>query len=57
MPPNLMNDGSKEPQEHDNYSKSSSEKFGRFTASVEVHIQNAEWNDPKKEGPKEEGGV
>ena len=44
-----MNDGSKEPQEQDSYSTSSSEKIDWFLASVEVHIQNSEWNNPKKE--------
>ena len=39
--PNLMNDGSKEPQKQDNYSTSSYEKNDRFCASVEVHIQNS----------------
>ena len=41
----------------DDYSESSSKKIGKFRASVEVHIQNSEWNNPKKEGQKEEGGV
>ena len=41
-----MNDGLKEPQEQDDYSTSSSEKYNLFGASVEVHIQNLEWNDP-----------
>ena len=40
--PNLMNEGSKEPQEQDDYSTSSSEKCDWFWASVEVHIQNSE---------------
>ena len=35
-----MNDGSKEPEEQDNYSTSSFEKCSWFWASVEVHIQN-----------------
>ena len=47
-----MNDGSKEPQEQDNYSPSSSEKFNWFWASVEVHIQNLGWNDETMKRPK-----
>ena len=43
-----MNDGSKEPQEQDNYSTSTSEKCNWFWASVEVQNQNFEWNDPKE---------
>ena len=46
--PNLMNNDSKEPQEQDNYSSSSSEKYNWCWDSVEVHIQNLEWKDPKK---------
>ena len=45
---NLTNDGSKEPQEQDDYSTSSSEKDSWFWASVQVHIQNSEWmNQPE----------
>ena len=43
-----MNDGSKEPQEQDDYSASSAEKLNWFWASVEVHIQNLEWIGPKE---------
>ena len=45
--PTVMNDGSKEPQEQDDYSTSSSEKDQWFWASVEVHIQNSESNQPE----------
>ena len=38
----------KEPQEQDNYRKSSSKKCNWFWASVEVHIQNSEWNNLKE---------
>ena len=43
-----MNDGSKEPQEQDDYSTLSLGKCNWVWAFAEVNIQNSEWNDPKE---------